>query len=301
VQTNGDTAWIYPGAAGGPNTAVVAWWSKGVLQNLDLLTLPEEQRAEQLKEQLFQMAWAGEMEGWLAGPPRWHLLAEPAVVSEWEPLLRTALEQPVQISAPLPSPQLAALTARRAAQAEPRVNLLPPEFTVRYQQQFVDRLWMRGLGALALLYLVGLVIYAVALSVATYRTSGVEGQVAALGANYTNAVQLKAKYDVLKEREELKYAALNCYKTVAEKLPDNATLEALNLSDGKRLMLSGTAPSDMVGKLLDFESEMRKSKDPSGEFIFDPKKVENLNWHQATPPTSVTWNLTLDLNRAEAD
>src|SRR2546430_10133805 len=28
----------------------------------------------------------------------------------------------------------------------------PPEFSARYQQQFIDRLWMRGLGALTLVY-----------------------------------------------------------------------------------------------------------------------------------------------------
>ena len=29
--------------------------------------------------------------------------------------------------------------------AEPRATLLPAEFSTRYQQQFYDRLWMRGL------------------------------------------------------------------------------------------------------------------------------------------------------------
>ena len=65
-----DGAWIYPAASGGENTALVAWWYGGVLQNLDLVTLPPTERPASLKEQLMQMAWAGEMEGWLSSPPR---------------------------------------------------------------------------------------------------------------------------------------------------------------------------------------------------------------------------------------
>src|SRR6266566_3936529 len=35
-----DGAWIYPQTRDGKNTALVAWWYGGVLQNVDLLTLP---------------------------------------------------------------------------------------------------------------------------------------------------------------------------------------------------------------------------------------------------------------------
>src|SRR5438105_8748500 len=76
-----DGAWIYPQAQDGKTTALVAWWYGGVLQNLDLLTLPAVPQASSLKEQLLQMAWAGEMEGWLTAPPRWHLVADPATAA----------------------------------------------------------------------------------------------------------------------------------------------------------------------------------------------------------------------------
>jgi hypothetical protein len=36
-----DGAWIYPAAAGGINSALVAWWGDGGLQNLNLITRPE--------------------------------------------------------------------------------------------------------------------------------------------------------------------------------------------------------------------------------------------------------------------
>ena len=48
IARNG--AWIYPEAPGGRNAALVAWWYGGVLQNLDLITLPPANRPESLKE-----------------------------------------------------------------------------------------------------------------------------------------------------------------------------------------------------------------------------------------------------------
>ena len=49
--------------------------------------------AEGLKEQLLQMAWAGEMEGWLTSPPQWHLVAD-ARPPPMGAVLRAGLEQP---------------------------------------------------------------------------------------------------------------------------------------------------------------------------------------------------------------
>ena len=109
-----DGAWIYP-ASGGGNAALVAWWYGGVLQNLAFLTLGAgTDRAAGLKEQLMQMAWAGELEGWLAAPPTWHLVSDSATTKEWEPALRQALDQSVEVIPPLSDTELAALTARRA-------------------------------------------------------------------------------------------------------------------------------------------------------------------------------------------
>ncbi len=168
-----------------------------MLQNLDLITLPALNRPEGLREQLMQIAWAGEMEGWLTSTPSWHLVADEGAAAEWEPALRAGLEQPVEVSAPLQALQMAALTATRATQAEAQANLLPVEFATRYQQRFVDRLWMGGLGAVVALYIIGVAVYLVALEVALIRTRGVEQQVAEVAPAYTNAMEIKARYGVL--------------------------------------------------------------------------------------------------------
>jgi hypothetical protein len=292
-----DGAWIYPDAAVGKNMALVAWWYQGVLQSLDLLTLPATNRPAALKEQLMQMAWAGELEGWMTSPPSWHLVADVGA-AEWEPALREGLEQSIDVLTPRPARELAALTARRSAQTEPRANLMPAEFAIRYQQQFVDRLWMRGLLALGALYLLGVAVYMVTLAYATYRTDGVENQVALLGPTYTNAIQLRDRFKVLKERQELKYAGLDCWSTTARLLRENMTLESMNFSEGRRLNLAGTAPGDEVKELYDFEGEMRKATvGVGGQSLFDANKGESIQFR--VQGTTASWSLSLELNRSE--
>ena len=295
-----DGAWVYPEAAAGKNTAVVAWWYGGVLRNLDLLTMPtgEGDRAAALKEQLMQMAWAGEMEGWLSGVPEWHLVADVGA-KDWEPALRAGLEQPVETITPLSTRELAALTAERSAHSEPRANLMPAEFATRYQQQFVDRLWMRSLLAIGGLYTVGVAVYLIALWFFNFTTTSVESQAAALAPNYTNALQLKVRFNLLKDRQELKYAGLDCWNATARLLPDNVTLDSLNFSEGKRLRLSGTAPESAYQRLLDFDRDMRRYIKPGeNEPLFDPTKGENLQWRAPGPTAS--WSVGFELKRSEA-
>src|SRR5437763_1614833 len=126
-----DGAWIFPGAGGDQYSCLVAWWYGGTLRNLSLVHLPPgEKRAALLQEQLMQMTWAGELEGWMTFLPKFHLVADEPVASAWKALFKP--EQSVEVVAPLSPPELAALTCRRATNGELRTNLLPPEYTARY-------------------------------------------------------------------------------------------------------------------------------------------------------------------------
>jgi Tfp pilus assembly protein PilN len=124
----------------------------------------------------------------------------------------------------------------------------------------------------------------------------VEAQVAQTAVTYTNALQLKARWQVLKDREELKFAALDCWNTTARYLPDGVTLNSLNFSQGKRLTLNGNAPADAISQLNDFENAMRKHT-INGQPLFDVTKGETLNWR--VQGSTANWTLGLELKRAE--
>ncbi len=219
------------------------------------------------------------------------------MVAEWEPALREGLEQDIDVIPTLAPVALAALTAQRVAQAEPEANLLPPEYSVRYQQQFIDRLWMGGLGALIGVYLLGLLVYFAWLQVAEMGTNKVEQAVANLGQSYTNSMQLKARFQVLKDRQDLKWAALDCWKAVAELLPDGVQIESYNFNDGRRLSLNGTAPVDQSKRLVDFDADLRKAT-ANGQPLFDSAAGEHLTYHQGVGNT-LTWSCVLELKRGE--
>ena len=294
-----DGAWIYAGALG-KDAALVAWRSNGALRNLCLVVLPPEgDRAKSLKDQLTQLCWAGEMEGWLTEAPKWHLVADPVNAVEWQNLLREALNEPVRVTEPAPPAELASRTARRAATAA-GAALLPAEFTTRYHQQFVDRLWLRGLVATGILYAIGVVIYFCATTVLNYKTVAVEQQAAQLGDDYTNVLQLKARYAVLTERQQLKYAALDCWKIVAEQLPAGLTLQRSSFSEGQKLTLNGVCSQDQIKLISDpgrFYDAVRKAK-LDGQDIFEAAAIEPLIWNGSG--NTVNWHFTLQLKHAEA-
>jgi hypothetical protein len=130
-----------------------------------------------------------------------------------------------------------------------------------------------------------------------YRTSAVEDLAAERGPIYTNALQLKAKFQVLKDRQDLKFAALDCWKVVAELLPDGVTLDGYTFSEGKKLTLSGSAPSDQTKQLLDFDADIRKVA-PNGQLLFDSNAGDHIQWD--VRGNVANWHCVLELKRSEA-
>jgi hypothetical protein len=291
VGEKADGAWVFPTSVAGQSGALVAFWREGVLKNLSLVTLPATgDRVKELKEQFAHIAWAGELEGWLTETLKWHLVADQVNAAEWENVLHAALGEAVAVSAPPAPAELAARTAKRAATAG-QSALLPEEFTARYKNQFFDRLWLRGLFYALIAYGVGLVIYFAAVAWAGVQTKKVESKVAGLGAGYTNTLQLKARYAVLTERAQLKYAALDCWQIVAEALPQGINLQRFNFNDGKKLSLNGTCSPEQLESISGqngFYDSVRKAKlkgqpmfnqNPSGSDQFIFKQVGNvINW-----------------------
>jgi len=267
---------------------------------VQLAQLPHAaQSAAPLVEQLNKTAWAGEMEGWLSGPARWHLVAGPEIAAEREPALNQRSGEPVAVIAPPTKSALAELAARRAAQGESHANLLPAEYAVRYRQQFVDRLWMTGLGAVIGAYILGVLVYFGVLFTMSWKKDHVVNQVKALSGSYTNAIRLKEKIDVLQNQLDLKYAALDAFKAASEKLPEDFTLNHLTFSgDQKKLTLYGIAPVDQVGVLNDYAKELRDvtiNGQPVFARVTAPKYVNRGGGNNL----KFDWDVVCDLNREE--
>jgi len=296
-----DGAWIFAGTHG-KESALVTWWFGGALRNLSLIVLPPgSDRAQALKEQLSQIYWAGEVEGWLTGKPAWHLVADPVNAAEWEAWLRAALEEPVKVAHPVPAAELAARTAARASTAAPGIALLPEEFSTRYRQQFVDRLWLRGLIATGVVYAIAVVIYLAATNVLAHQAGALRDQVAQISGDYTNALQLQARYEVLKQRQQLEYAALDCWKIVAQQLPADLNLQRFSFHNGEKLSLNGICTQDQIGLISDpdkFYDAVRKAQ-VNGQPMFDPEAVEPLIWNQSG--NTISWRFTLQLRHSEGE
>jgi hypothetical protein len=263
-----DGVWIYPGATTA-SPYLIAWWYGGTLQNVTLFSpAPGQDIGEVLRQQISQIAWSGELEGWLTSPPRWHLVTDGATAAVWEPLLNQVADQPVQIIASVPQTQLAAMSAKRSVQANGTANLVPPEYTTRYRQQFVDRLWMRGLGAVVVIYMIGVVIYFGALQVLKIQRYRMEGQVKGISGSYTNALKMEARIKVLEERKDLQFAALDCWKAVAEILPAEVSIDHMAFTRGKTFDLFGTVPQEHELEVTDFNQAMRRVKNANGDLLF---------------------------------
>ncbi|MEK7684252.1 MAG: hypothetical protein AAB466_02390 [Verrucomicrobiota bacterium] len=304
-QIKEDGAWIYPQIESDKTVCWVAWWYGGTLQNLQLLNLPNtDNRAVLLEEQLLKTAWAGEMEGWLTFPVSWHLVADRSTAALWEPWLGQWAGASITLQEALSRRALAELAAQRAVSGDSQANLLPAEHASRYRQQFFDRLWMRGLGAVMAVYLVGLLIYFGALQVLRFQQFRVDKELDARTGSYTNALQLKERVQVLQDQLNLKYAALDCWKVASELLPPDLTLTWLIFGKGinnQALTLHGIAPPDQASKLTDYNQALRDAA-ANGQPLF----------RNVLPPTSrsqggpsgaamISWSFQCDVNRTDLE
>jgi hypothetical protein len=296
TKPNVDGVWIYPGAGADENTCLVAWWFSGVLQNVSLLHLPApEERGAFVLEQLAQAAWAGELEGWLTGPTTRFLVADDELAAVWRPLLETP-EHPLQVVAPMPEVQLASATARRAAQDGDKPALLPPEYTARYKQQLQERIAMRAIGTVIVLYLLFSVVYIAALEWRKSRVAGIAEQRQKLEGSYTNALKLRDQVRVMEDQLNLQFAALRCYKAIAENLPEGLTLDNMSFQNGRNVMIFGSAEPGTQTTINDFSDKLRKYT-VDGQPLFSKVNVPNVSRKGGSE--TLSWNFQCDLKNAE--
>jgi len=110
-------------------------------------------------------------------------------------------------------------------------------------------------------------------------------------------MQLKAKYALLEQRQDLKFAALDCWKAVADTLPEGITLQRFGFGNGETLSLNGTTTQDQLQSLLDFNKTLQKAKTPDGKQMFSLTGGEALSTR--TYQNTVTWSFSLVLQQGE--
>ncbi|MBN2505951.1 MAG: hypothetical protein JXQ71_04585 [Verrucomicrobia bacterium] len=273
IDANG--VWIHPEIGLDKSHCLMAWWIDRVLCHLSLVCLPNpEQRGAVLREQLAQTAWAGEIEGWLTGPPALKVVADPAAAAPW--LVEFIRAENAEVVPPVAHAELAARTARRVTKDSAHTNLLPAEHTARYKQQWVDGVWMRGLGALLVLYLLFVLGYFGVVEYARWKLESLRDQVAQLEGAVQNAKRTRALVETLQEQVDLQYAALECWKAVAANLPEELTLDSLNFERGVTLVISGTVEEQHVPKVHDFNEAIRSTQ-VNNQPLFSNVKAPDIN------------------------
>lgn len=300
TKVEGEGAWVYPGSGADVNSCLVAWWYGGELRSLTLvkLTAPENWQRE-LGEVLTKSAWAGELEGWLNGPPRFRLVSAPEDQEVWLRVLRDLSDSPVDVTKPCEPAALATLSAQRAARGESLANLLPAEFTTRYRQQFVDSVWMRGLGALVVVYLFGVAVFFAFLWRAETQKQDLDTRVNGLSGSYTNALVAKARIQVLQEQIALKYAAIESLKAVAAKLPEGMQLTDFAFQKGRIVFLRGFAPAEQISKITDYNGALQKVE-LNGTPLFKSVSAPAISG-SGVNPQQMAWSFNCELRSAELE
>jgi hypothetical protein len=296
TEISGNGVWIYPGVGLEKNYCLTAWWYDNVLCHISLVCLPDaEMRGAMLRDQIAQTAWAGEIEGWLRTPPRVHVVADAATAEPW--LLEFIHAAPAEVVPPTPAADLALRTARRVTKNDVHTNLLPPDYTVRYKQQLVDRLWMSSLGAVLLLYLLGIGVYFAWVEWSRWQLESIRDQVAQLSGSYTNAQRSGAHVLILQDQVDLQYAALECWKAVAMNLPPELTLDSMNFDRGVKLVISGTAENDHVTKVQDFNEAIRSAQF-NNQPLFSVVEAPKIN---PGVGTRIRWFFPCELKRTDPE
>lgn len=292
TDVKGDGIWLHPQNSAQGAFCLIAWWYAGALQTVNIvnLTVPERWGVE-LGEEIRKGMWAGELEGWMTAPPKWHLVGDQSIADAWLPVLAPLAERPVEHVKALDPLELATASARGAARETTRTNLIPAEHLSRYQQKFVDGLWLRGLGAAFALYIIAVGSYFGWLEYLRWQKNDVEAKVAALEPGVKKIAQMRTQIAILEEQIALRYAALDSLRAVAENLKEGLTLTSLSYRRGS-LVLTGKGPSGKDAAVVEFRDALQDAKS-NGKPMFGAVDVKNVN---NTTPTEFTWGITATIN-----
>jgi hypothetical protein len=294
-QAREDGLWVVTDPGGTPGLLTAAWRTGGLWRQVDVLRLPVGSGAgEVLTAALTRVAWAAELDGWLAGSiPVVRLISDEAAANNLVPSLAAWSGHPVE-SRPLRDSAATAADSATEALSGRGLTLVPPESTIRNRQAFVDRLWIRGLGTIGVLYLMAVLS---GLAWHNYQKGKLEDEkveLKGLAQSFTNALRLKDQVLILEEQVNLRFAALDCWQAAVEKLPASMTLSSLNFIRGHTLRLDGTVDPAAREEVTKYNSDL------SAVEVRDQKLFGAVKPAQTTVRGTVaTWSFEAELNRLD--
>ena len=296
ARPEGDGVWVFVEPAASGHSALVGWFIDGIWREVGLLRLTAGAAgAALLTDLLTQHAWAGELAGWLKTLPEVRLVASPEAAAELEGALRDWSSRAVHTQPRRPLPELAELGAQFHLQPA-TVSLVPADLIQRRRDQFIDGLWLKGLGTLGVAYLLFVFCYMAALKVQEYRLDTARDEANRLALSYTNALQLKAQVAVLQDQMSLRYAALDAWRAAVENLPEGLTFGQLDFARGRTLDLSGTVAGEHTADVTKFNSDLKKAQ-VNGQPLFT--KVDAAQITSQPGVAAARWTFKAELKRTD--
>lgn len=295
-----DRVWIRLGEENDTVTALVVWVLNETIQNVMILRVPNSDEGTlSLTEQLDRTAWTGELEGWLSTIPPVTVNGETDLRTPWVKALAEWSDHEVTTEDPTEEKAIAEQSAKRATQDQSNSNLLPDEHVTRYRQQYIDGMWMKGVGTMVLFYIFGVLIYFVMLEWMYRESQNKQTLLRTTALQYTNALKMQARVAVLQEQIDLKFSALECLRVISEELPTELTLNSFKFHMGKTVSLFGSVPTSDSGLVTAYHKALIDAT-LNGEKLFATVSDPSINSARGSRGSSgqSSWSFTCELERS---
>ena len=278
-------------------TVIAAWFLGGTLHQAMTLRLPDSvDGCRALVAQLDRMHLAGELEGWLKGEPDTiHLLSPPDLAGPWQATLGDWSPLPLE-SSPLSShEEQAAISAGRAARQESQADLLPEAHRIRYRQQFVDGIWMKGVGAMVLCYILGVLVYFVMVEWAGREQRDLRVLHRRTAIEFTNVVRLENRIRILEEQKILRSMPLDCLLAISSRLPEKMELGQFEFRP-ESVVIKGTVEEASDEIPWEFHDALHEIEAENGRKLFSDIAFSGVTPAPGNPEIR-HWEMTCTLDQ----
>lgn len=297
-----DGVWFFPYVSGDHVCCLMAWWEHRALQNISSICLGEEsQWEEEIGRELVRLRWAGEVEGWGGNDdPDLHLVADTQDQHVWEPLLEKLGDKSINVVPLLDRNELASKSVERLAQDDSFANLVPDEQLVQYRQRLTDRLWMRGLGAVIVCYMLLVAVYFGWLQWLEMEKKNFTAQADVLEVNFKESQELDARISVQTQQIGLRYAALDGWLAISETIPEGVVLNSFRFSKGEEFDFTGTVALDSVEKVTDFNQAISEYEF-GGKRLFTSVDSPTITQAGSRDGNTMSWKFSARLSEEDGE